>query len=102
MPSGNKPLPGPMLTQIYIAIWRLGHNELKQLKMSPAECQPFCSGLNATNDYGNFTFFQNLSFLPGMSSAMGYVTLVAIAGTTILVPSHVVQVSTTHLNFGHP
>ena len=29
MPSGNKPLPEPMLTQIYVAnVVSLGHNEL--------------------------------------------------------------------------
>ena len=28
VPSGNKPLPEPMLTQLYVAIASLGHNEL--------------------------------------------------------------------------
>ena len=28
MPSGNKPLPEPMLTQMYVAISTFGHNEL--------------------------------------------------------------------------
>ena len=28
MLSGNKPLPEPMLTQIYVIMMSLGHNEL--------------------------------------------------------------------------
>ena len=32
VPSGNKPLPEPMLTQIYVAIWR-HYNDLTSLSM---------------------------------------------------------------------
>ena len=68
VPSGNKPLPEPMLTQICHHMASLGHNELTHyglktyngvkflvineffikkmdLKMSPAKCDIFCSGL---------------------------------------------------------
>ena len=28
LPSGSKPLPGPMLTHMYVAIWRHGATEI--------------------------------------------------------------------------
>ena len=34
--------------------------------------------------------------------SMEHLALVAIAGTTILVPFHISQVTATHLKIGHP
>ena len=46
MPSGNKPLPGPMLTQIYVAIWR------HQVTMSWADTYVYdaCGQLQTTSN----------------------------------------------------
>ena len=42
VPSGNKPLPEPMLTQIFVTIMvSLGHNELKIHLLSVIECSAF-------------------------------------------------------------
>ena len=38
MPSGNKPLPEPMLTQISVEMASLGHNELRQYNTKSGRC----------------------------------------------------------------
>ena len=34
VPSGNKPLPEPMLTQFYVSLASLGHNELTLIMLN--------------------------------------------------------------------
>ena len=111
VPSGNKPLPEPMLTQIYVTRPQWVNNHASHLiKYTVAryllhEWQCFPEYLWSAVRYftwGTWLLHANIGITPNLRDIelMGYVTLVAISGIIMQVPFHDVYFSAIRLMAG--